>query len=138
MKRIITWNGIVLVIMAAALCMARPFSLFAIEDCELQPIQKQGFEDSNQVVGKYLGGKYAVHRQPIIFDLDLCINDPNLDFEIVGSVPVEGQTVTWAGDKGIHYLYFELRDKASQEVLDQGTVAVKCLPRGQFRGVVWQ
>ena len=128
--------AVVVVLVGLAFC--RPLYLLAIDNCEMPPIPKQGFEDPNQIVGKYLGGKYAVHKQPIIFDLDLWLNDPNLQWEIVGSVPVEGQTVTWSGDKGVHYLYFQLQDTSSAEVLDEGTVAIKCVPRGQFRGVIWR
>lgn len=118
--------------------MARPLYLLAIDNCEYVPPQKAGFEDVNQIVGKFLGGKYAVAKWPVIFDIDLCLNDPNMTVEIVGSVPVDGRTVTWSGNKGIHYLYFQLQETSSGEILDEGTVAIFCVPRGQFKGIVWE
>ena len=129
---------ITIILAVAAICVARPLYLFAIDDCEMPPVQKAGFEDGDLIIGKHLGSQYAIHRQPITWTFDLCLNDPNLQYEITGSVPVEGNTVVWQGDKGIHYLYFQLVETASQEVIDEGTVAIKCVPRGQFRGVVWQ
>jgi hypothetical protein len=129
---------IILTVIFAAVCTARPLIIWAITDFTIAPVTKLGFEDPNQIVGEFLGTHYAIKGQEITFQLPILVNDPNLDYEIIGPGTIVGQTVTWSGPRGIHYLFFELRDKASLEVEDAGTVAIKCLPRGQFKGVVWE
>ena len=116
----------------------RPLVVTGIGDCAYTPPPMRGFEDPNQIIGKYLGGKVAPWGQRIAVRIELCINDPTLDWRIVGNVPVQGQSATFDGDVGVHYLHFQLQDVNDPNVpLDEGTLAVKVVPRAQFQGVTW-
>lgn len=116
----------------------RPLVVTSMGDCDYSPPPLQGFEDPNQIMGKYLGGKVAPSDQTIRLRIELCINDPTLDWRIVGNVPVQGQNATFGADTGVHYLHFQLQDVNDPNVpLDEGTVAIKIVPRAQFRGVTW-
>jgi len=136
----------IIILAFAVICVARPLYLFALSECETPPVSKQGFEDPNMLIGTHLASIYAIHNQDIVWTFDTCINDPTLVYKVVGSVPVVGHTVTWRGAKGIHHLYFQMiaintdssSGEVTEEVIDEGTIFVKCLPRGQFKGVVWQ
>jgi hypothetical protein len=118
--------------------MARPLYLYGISDCVVKPELLQGWEDPNEIVGWYMGGTYAIQNQPITYTVDLCINDPNMPWRLESNVEIVGQTVTWSGRKGIHYHYHQLIAADTNEVLDQGTYAVYCVPRGQLKGITKQ
>ena len=143
MKRSIT----IICLLAGVVALSRPLYLMAISDCERPALVKYDWVEASKIVGTLIGNQYAIHKWPITFDLDTCINDPNLQYEIVGSVPIEGNTVTWSGDKGIHYLYFQMwatepnaasGETVQVELLHESTVAINCVPRGQFVGVTWR
>lgn len=147
------WVWIVTGIVAAtfvvmAIAKGTVFAVMATPKCPVNlPVQKGGWEDPNEIAGKYLGHATVIWGEKLSFSLEYCVNDENWTatvngYELPAGADVNDVMFTWTPDitqVGDKYLYFHLISSKGERniVSDVGTFAVRVSDKPhEFIGVL--